>query len=530
MASDAGQGSTDDTVLTPESQAALSNVRAVMQGLGIPGLAVEFRDGAIHVAGPVADQAELDAVVGAAEAVAGNVPVDTSALTLVGDAGAAAADEPPPPAAPTTGREQALQSELDRLLASTPLIFANGQADLSPLHERIINNAALIIQGYPGARVTITGYTDEVGDDVANERLSLARAENVRSYLIGQGVGAESLGVDAKGEADATGSSALAGLERRVEFEVDGVATEAPAAAADQTTLRVAIVAPSARNDLAFTQSMVDAVNVIAGERPVEVAVTDNTFVPDEAAAAVRGYAEQGYQLVIAHGSQFGAALIDIAPEFPETAFAWGTASDTFGLPNVYAYDAAAHEGGYVLGAISSMLSSSKVVGVVGPIEIGDAAQYVNGFRAGALAQDPATDVRVTYTGSFSDIGLASEAANAHLDAGADVLTGSAQMVVGAIAAADQRGARWLGTQADQASLAPNAVVASQVYRWEVALRPVIADLDAGTLAGSSHTASLQNGGLVIQFNPDVALPPEVRQRADELIAGIANGSIQPPR
>ena len=59
--------------------------------------------------------------------------------------------------------------------------------------------------------------------------------------------------------------------------------------------LRIAVVAPSASNDLAFTQSIVDAVNVIVAENPgTEVAITDGTFIVEDAAAAIRGYAEEG--------------------------------------------------------------------------------------------------------------------------------------------------------------------------------------------------------------------------------------------
>ncbi|MGB5186776.1 MAG: BMP family ABC transporter substrate-binding protein, partial [Acidimicrobiia bacterium] len=60
---------------------------------------------------------------------------------------------------------------------------------------------------------------------------------------------------------------------------------------------RIAIVAPSASNDLAFTQSMVDSANRIEG---AEIAVTDGTFVVEDAAVAIRDYASEGYDLVIA--------------------------------------------------------------------------------------------------------------------------------------------------------------------------------------------------------------------------------------
>lgn len=302
--------------------------------------------------------------------------------------------------------------------------------------------------------------------------------------------------------------------------------TTATTAAAEP--FRIAIVAPSASNDLAFSQSIVDAVAVIRDERSnIEVAVTDGTFVVEDAAAAIRDYASQGYDLVIAHGSQYGGSLQEIAPDFPDVSFAWGTAADTFGLPNVFSYEAASDEGGYVMGVMAAALSESGVIGIVGPIEVGDAKLYVDGFKAGAEAQTPGITVNVNYTGSFSDVALASEAAQAHAAAGADVMTGTAQMVVGAIGVAQEQGIAWFGTQANQATLAPDVVVASQVYHWEVVLRQILDLMAAGTLGGELFEINLANGGEVIEFNDGYALPDEVRQLGEATIAGIIDGSIE---
>ncbi len=293
--------------------------------------------------------------------------------------------------------------------------------------------------------------------------------------------------------------------------------------------IRIAIVAPSASNDLAFTQSIVDAVAAIEGERDIaEVAITDGTFVVEDAAAAIRDYAASGFDLVIAHGSQYGGSLQEIAPDFPDTSFAWGTAADTFGLANVFAYEAASEEGGYVMGVLGAALSESRVIGIVGPIEVGDAKLYVDGYKNGAEADDSGVTVNINYTGSFSDVALASEAAQAHAAAGADVMTGTAQMVVGAISVANDQGIPWFGTQANQTSLATDVVVASQVYKWEVILRDILDEINAGTLGGTVYQIDLANEGLVIEYNPDFALSADAKALADAAIAGIIAGDIAP--
>jgi len=297
-------------------------------------------------------------------------------------------------------------------------------------------------------------------------------------------------------------------------------------AATDSTSggsdFKIAIVAPSASNDLSWTQSMVDATNVLKESGIVsEVAVTDGTFVVDDAAVAIRAYAADGYDLVIAHGSQYGGSLEEIAPDFPDTSFAWGTKAETFGLPNVYSYEAASNEGGEVMGIMAAALSESGVIGIVGPIEVGDAKLFVDGFKGGVLKQDPAAEVLVNYIDSFSDVALASEAATSMIGSDADVLTGSAQMTVGAVGVAKAEGALWFGTNANQTVLAPEIVVASQVYHWEGILEEMIDNINGGVLGGEIFRIEFANDGLVIEYNDDFDLPSEVKQLADDAIAAF---------
>lgn len=319
--------------------------------------------------------------------------------------------------------------------------------------------------------------------------------------------------------------------------------TTAPAqpttAAAQPTTapggkqFRVAVVMPSAANDVAFSQSMVDALKrtqTELGKDNFDFVYSENMFVVGDAAAAIRDYATKGFDLVIAHGSQYGAPLQDIAPDFPNTAFAWGTAVDTFqskGIQNVFAYTVASDQGGYVEGVMGAKLSKSKVLGALGPIPAGDGQLTIKGFEAGAKATDPNIKVQTTFTNSFSDVALMSQAAQTQIASGADVLTGTSQSVVGAISVAKDKNALWFGNQSAQTSLAPNIVVANQVYDWTIALKGMMDKIKSGTRGGEVFTMTLQNGGLVMDYNPDYKLPDDVKALAEKTIAGLKDGSIQ---
>ena len=320
---------------------------------------------------------------------------------------------------------------------------------------------------------------------------------------------------------------AEAATEEAVE-EATETAEETTEAATGEP-MKVGLVAPSASNDLAWTQAMVDSIDRVADGRDIELAITDGTFVVEDAGAAIRGYAEDGFDLVIAHGTQFGGPLQEIAPDFPEVSFMIGTSTDFFGVDNIFAYSVDAGEGGYVNGVMAAQLTSSSNIGVVGPVPAGDAKLYIDGFVAGVAAQNPDVAVNVNYIDSFSDVLLASEAAKALVGAGADVLTGSAQMVVGATGVAAEEGVPWFGSQSNQTVLGEDVVVASVVYHWEGLLNDVLDKIQAGTYGGEALSISVASGGLELEFNDNFPLDADIKSSAEATIAGIADGTIAVP-
>ena len=307
--------------------------------------------------------------------------------------------------------------------------------------------------------------------------------------------------------------------------DVRAIGDAAVASFMDVEPLRAAVVTPSAENDLAFSQSIVDALHRMeAAGLLSEVAVSPGLFIVEDAGLALRDYAEDGYDLVIAHGSQYGGLLEAIAPDFPDTAFAWGTSVETFGQPNISAYTTSSDQGAYAMGLAAAVIAGGSPVGIVGPIEVGDARLYVDGFRAGVEAGGGTANS--VYTDSFADVQLAAEAAQSFIDNGHAVLTGTAQMTVGAIGVARENGIPWFGTQSNQTTVGPEIVVANQVYRWDVVLDDLVRDIQAGTYGGNSYEINFANGGLVIEYNDAYDLSAAARAAIEDAVAGFKDGSL----
>ncbi len=295
-----------------------------------------------------------------------------------------------------------------------------------------------------------------------------------------------------------------------------------PTPAASSGKTRVAVVLPSAVDDLSWSQSLVDSLNRLKQSDPnLEVAISDKVVNVADATTALRDYAGEGYDLVIAHGTQYGNGMFEVAADFPEVSFAWGTATDVGaakGLKNVFAYEAAADQAGYVNGAMAAVMSKKGILGVVGPVEAGDAKLYIDGFQKGAQDTKPGLKVLVAYTGSFSDTAQAAETANVQVQAGADVLTGSAQQVAGAISVCKEKNVLWFGTQADQKVLAPKQVVTCQTYIWDGVLIDILALRRQGTRGGKKYRLTLQDG---IKAANNLPIPKEAEDAATRALTHL---------
>lgn len=80
------------------------------------------------------------------------------------------------------------------------LLFETGKATLKPESQEQLKNMAEILRAFPAVNLKIGGYTDNVGDDNSNMKLSTERANNVMAELVKLGVDATRLAAEGYGE------------------------------------------------------------------------------------------------------------------------------------------------------------------------------------------------------------------------------------------------------------------------------------------------------------------------------------------
>lgn len=79
--------------------------------------------------------------------------------------------------------------------------FEFGKSEVRPQYKDEIAKAADFMKKYPGVSCTIEGHTDDVGTNAYNKKLSQARAEAVKKYMVDNfGIDAKRLGAKGYGE------------------------------------------------------------------------------------------------------------------------------------------------------------------------------------------------------------------------------------------------------------------------------------------------------------------------------------------
>jgi len=107
------------------------------------------------------------------------------------------------------------------------VLFDTGKYTLKPGTQVTLAKVAGILQAYPGLKLQVEGYTDSVGGDDYNQKLSENRASAVRDFLVQQGVKMDSISAAGYGKSDPVadnGTAAGRAQNRRVQLVVSGQA------------------------------------------------------------------------------------------------------------------------------------------------------------------------------------------------------------------------------------------------------------------------------------------------------------------
>ncbi|RLM07813.1 sugar ABC transporter substrate-binding protein [Gibbsiella quercinecans] len=187
----------------------------------------------------------------------------------------------------------------------------------------------------------------------------------------------------------------------------------------------------------------------------------------------IRGYADDGYTLIIGHSFEYGSAFAEIAPDYPDTYFFASTFKPAENTPdNVEYVNLAYLQAAWGAGALAALISEKgKAVGFVGGGDNPTQQAMMRAFIQGAEKTRPGIKGLGVVTGDYDNAAKGREAATTMIGNGADVIWHAADVTgLGALQGAAAAKVKAIGCYADQKDVAPGFIACSfkQNLDWMV--------------------------------------------------------------
>ncbi len=332
-----------------------------------------------------------------------------------------------------------------------------------------------------------------------------------------------SLLIGCSGGAEEAPAEEEAAVEETAEEAAEPAEAEEPAEEASGD-ISVALILPGVITDDSWCSTAKEGLDQIEG-MGYKTGYVESVDASACEAQAIN-FVEEGYTLTIAHGSQFGDAMIRVAEQFPDNYFF------VYGKPPVDEYpdnigfvDVAVFQACYACGYLAAKESESGIIGYIAGLESPGQLSMMNGFIQGAKAVNPDIDVRTTIAGNTDDTALGKESALTMINAGADVIMHAADTTgLGVIDACVEQNVKCIGYGSDQHDQAPEQMLTSVV---EI-VPPVIAsqvDLILSGEFGGVYRPGLGVGVELAPINADI-VDADIVSEMEGVVADIESGAI----
>lgn len=303
-----------------------------------------------------------------------------------------------------------------------------------------------------------------------------------------------------------------------------------------KSNLSIAIVTDAKFSDKGWGESSLNAAHYIQQKYNFSVTTEDNVPIPD-IEITLRKYCESTYDLIIAHGFQWGQPALQVSQSYPQTKIVVFTGLvESANIASIFPQQ---QEGSFLLGALAGMMTNTSVIGFVGGEEYPNVVNIFEGYKQGAEWVNDDITIIGTYLNDWDNPARGREAATSIIMQGADfmfhVADSSGQ---GVIQAAKESGIYALGAVQDQNHLAPNTVLSSFVLDVDKAYDSAVKMVMEGNFTGKIFRPGIElqkgaEGEGVVYLAPFHGLESRVlesiQERLSKLAVEILQGKLEVP-
>ncbi|MFB6296758.1 MAG: BMP family ABC transporter substrate-binding protein [Halobacteriales archaeon] len=253
----------------------------------------------------------------------------------------------------------------------------------------------------------------------------------------------------------------------------------------------------------------------------LETEFSEAIFPPD-AKAEMQRYTNQGFDVIF--GTTFGYMndMVDLSKENPDTIYEHCSGFKT--TDNLGRYFGRMDQARYLAGVAAGMVTEANVLGYVAAKPISEVIRGINAFTLGAASVNPEVTTKVRWTNTWYDPTKETEAAQALLDEGVDVMA-QHQDSPSALEAAAEDGIWATGYDAPMAEFAGDNYLTSPIWHWEVFYEPTLKAVHDGTWESDFYYEGLDAGIVDLDdWGPEV--PSDVKDEVSSTRSAIVGGDL----
>ena len=260
------------------------------------------------------------------------------------------------------------------------------------------------------------------------------------------------------------------------------------------------------------------------------------TVDPKDYENNINQFVQGGYDVIITVGFLMGEATVAAAQANTGVAFIGVDQFQGEAIPNltglVFNEDKAGYAAGYLAGL---MTKTNKIGAVLGTDTVPPVVLFGEGYKAGALAANPAVDVTLVYhepNNAFNDPEWGAAESQKQLEQGADIIfgaggnTGNGALIEIAKAPGAGESIFCIGVDTDQYNTVPQAakcLLTSAEKKLTLGTKDLVILAKDGKAPGGNFFGLT---GLAPYHDTEAAVPDDVKKKVEEVIAGLDAGTI----
>jgi len=293
-----------------------------------------------------------------------------------------------------------------------------------------------------------------------------------------------------------------------------------------QSELKVALLDFGPIGDHGWTyEAHVGAAKMAKKLAYVNLSERENAAGPD-ASRIMREYADNGYKVIFCHGEEFEDALKEVASEYPDTIFMWGSGTEKL-APNVGFYYAKIYEAQYLAGMVAGNMTKTDEIGYVAALPTSGVVRIIDSFAKGVASCNPRAKIYVEWAGNWYDPEKENAAALSLIKRGCDVITHTTDSDATG-EAAERTGTYFISFGSNTARFTSDVFLTGAVWNWEPIMTDVAEAVHNGTWVshpGQNWYYGLAQGAVKLAPFSDL-VPVDLRKLVEEKQKAIVKGEF----